>query len=138
VHLNFKDDSLCHMVTTDFQPSNLTTNTRFYSTRAFLIAFACTLNRLFDLPVFWPILLMYFIILFFLTMRRQIAHMVKYKYVPWNLSKKVLRVDAEILGNAKTNELALQMNKLLTVIMLSPLLTSTIRDNIMRVSLINS
>ena len=35
----------------------------------------------FDIPVFWPILLVYFIILFVLTMRRQIAHMRKYKYV---------------------------------------------------------
>ncbi|KAI8913663.1 Rer1 family-domain-containing protein [Gorgonomyces haynaldii] len=62
----------------------------FYSTRAFLIAGFCTLFEAFDLPVFWPILLMYFILLFFLTMKRQIAHMVKYKYVPWNAGKKVI------------------------------------------------
>ncbi|KAI8896112.1 retrieval of early ER protein Rer1 [Globomyces pollinis-pini] len=60
----------------------------YYSTRAFLIAFTCTMFDAFDLPVYWPILLMYFIILFILTMRRQIQHMVKYKYVPWNLNKK--------------------------------------------------
>ncbi|KAH9249801.1 hypothetical protein BASA81_012480 [Batrachochytrium salamandrivorans] len=60
----------------------------FYSTRAFLIAFGCTLSRVFDLPVFWPILLIYFIILFSITMRRQIMHMIKYKYVPWDFNKK--------------------------------------------------
>ncbi|CCH42789.1 putative membrane protein [Wickerhamomyces ciferrii] len=41
-----------------------------------------------DVPVFWPILLMYFIILFSLTMRRQIQHMIKYKYLPFDIGKK--------------------------------------------------
>lgn len=40
-----------------------------------------------DIPVFWPILLVYFIVLFFLTMRRQIQHMVKFHYIPWDLGK---------------------------------------------------
>jgi hypothetical protein len=61
----------------------------YYSTRAFLIAFLCTCFDAFDLPVFWPILLMYFIVLFVLTMRRQIQHMIKYKYVPWDANKTV-------------------------------------------------
>ena len=37
--------------------------------------------------VFWPILLLYFIALFVLTMKRQIKHMIKYKYVPFSLGK---------------------------------------------------
>ena len=41
-----------------------------------------TFFAVFDVPVFWPILLMYFVVLFFMTMRRQIAHMYKHKYVP--------------------------------------------------------
>ena len=41
----------------------------------------------FDVPVFWPILLMYFFILFFMTMKRQIAHMWKHKYVPVSFGK---------------------------------------------------
>lgn len=41
----------------------------------------------FDIPVFWPILLVYFVTLFALTMRRQIQHMVKYKYMPFDLGK---------------------------------------------------
>ena len=44
-----------------------------------------TFFSIFDIPVFWPILLVYFIILFVLTMRRQIQHMIKYKYVPLDL-----------------------------------------------------
>ncbi|KAI9094059.1 RER1-like protein [Phlyctochytrium arcticum] len=60
----------------------------YAATRALVIAMFCTFFKFFDVPVFWPILLLYFIILFTITMRRQIAHMVKYKYVPWNLGKK--------------------------------------------------
>lgn len=52
------------------------------------VALCCTLFEAFDIPVFWPILLMYFFFLFFLTMRRQIHHMVKYKYVPFDIGKK--------------------------------------------------
>ena len=60
------------------------------------------------MPVYWPILVMYFFVLFFLTMRRQIQsvtthpmvfvvlalitplsrHMVKYKYVPFDIGRK--------------------------------------------------
>ncbi|KAG1144217.1 hypothetical protein G6F37_004020 [Rhizopus arrhizus] len=57
-------------------------------TKATTISLFCTLFRLFDVPVYWPILLMYFIILFGLTMRRQISHMIKYKYIPFDLGKK--------------------------------------------------
>ena len=46
-----------------------------------------TFSRMFDVPVFWPILLLYFIVLFFFTMQRQIKHMIKYKYVPFSFGK---------------------------------------------------
>ncbi|PHT92718.1 Protein RER1D [Capsicum annuum] len=58
-------------------------------TKAFCVAFVMTFFSLFDVPVFWPILLCYWIVLFVLTMRRQITHMIKYKYVPFNLGKQV-------------------------------------------------
>lgn len=32
---------------------------------------------------------MYWLVLFFVTMRRQIRHMVKYKYIPISFGKKV-------------------------------------------------
>eukprot|EP01039_Chlorochromonas_danica_P008196 gene8196-9041_t len=58
-------------------------------TRATLIALVMTFFTVFDVPVFWPILLLYFIVLFFITMKRQIAHMIKYKYVPFSFGKTV-------------------------------------------------
>ncbi|KAI8376620.1 retrieval of early ER protein Rer1 [Choanephora cucurbitarum] len=57
-------------------------------TKAAVISLFCSMFSIFDIPVYWPILLMYFIILFGLTMRRQISHMVKYKYIPFDLGKK--------------------------------------------------
>jgi hypothetical protein len=38
--------------------------------------------------VFWPILLLYWLVLFFVTMKRQIQHMIKYRYIPFSLGKK--------------------------------------------------
>lgn len=58
------------------------------ATTATLISLFLTLFEIFDLPVFWPILLLYFILLFVSTMRQQIRHMVKYGYVPWDKGKK--------------------------------------------------
>lgn len=45
-------------------------------------ALLMTFFSMFDIPVFWPILLLYFIMLFFMTMKRQIMHMYKHRYVP--------------------------------------------------------
>jgi hypothetical protein len=60
----------------------------FWGTRAVLISFFATFFPIFDLPVFWPILLFYFVFLFFITMKQQIMHMLKHKYVPWSTGKK--------------------------------------------------
>ncbi|KAK9380434.1 retrieval of early ER protein Rer1 [Kockiozyma suomiensis] len=59
----------------------------YSATKATAIAFVCTWFPIFDVPVFWPILLIYFCILFAITMRRQIQHMVKYRYLPFDLGK---------------------------------------------------
>jgi hypothetical protein len=56
--------------------------------KAVLIAVAMTFFSLFDVPVFWPLLLIYFIVLFVLTMKRQIKHMIRHKYVPFSIGKK--------------------------------------------------
>ena len=72
----------------------------------FAIGFVCSFFTIFDLPVFWPVLVMYWIILFALTskclllvgsigerklmlcaVRRQIRHMIKYRYVPFTVGK---------------------------------------------------
>lgn len=47
-----------------------------------------TFFEVFNVPVFWPILVMYFIMLFVITMKRQLKHMMKHKYVPWTSGKK--------------------------------------------------
>jgi len=58
------------------------------ATRATVVALICTFFEMFDVPVYWPILLVYFFVLFALTMRRQIQHMIKYKYVPFDIGRK--------------------------------------------------
>lgn len=50
---------------------------------------AMTLLPMFDVPVFWPILLLYWLLLFAVTMKRQIKHMIKYRYLPFSTGKKV-------------------------------------------------
>ncbi|KAI1378204.1 retrieval of early ER protein Rer1 [Hypoxylon crocopeplum] len=57
------------------------------ATRAVAIAFVCSWFEIFNVPVFWPVLVMYWIILFVLTMRKQIQHMIKYRYVPFSFGK---------------------------------------------------
>jgi len=57
------------------------------ATRAIVIAFLCSWSDIFNIPVFWPVLVVYWLILFSLTMRRQIQHMIKYRYVPFTFGK---------------------------------------------------
>lgn len=75
------------------------------ATRAISIGFVCTWFSIFDVPVFWPVLVIYWLILFALTsklgklkcnktqptnplvVRRQIQHMIKYRYVPFSFGK---------------------------------------------------
>ena len=76
-----------------------------------VIAVVCTFFEVFNVPVFWPILVMYFITLFCLTMKRQIKvisytyyrifelipflfqHMIKYRYIPFTHGKPKYQVD---------------------------------------------
>jgi len=59
----------------------------YSATKATLIGFCCTFFELFNVPVFWPILVMYFITLFCITMKRQIKHMIRYRYIPFTWGK---------------------------------------------------
>ncbi|KAA8495579.1 Protein RER1B [Porphyridium purpureum] len=58
------------------------------ATRATLLAIVCTFVPFLDVPVFWPILVVYSVVLFFATMRKQLADMKRFKYVPWDIGKK--------------------------------------------------
>ena len=63
----------------------------------FVVAIPMTFFEAFNIPVFWPLLLIYFILIFFLIMKRQIKHMIKYKYLPWDTGKKTYtRVPSQI------------------------------------------
>lgn len=61
---------------------------RYACTNATIVGLVLTLFSIFDIPVFWPILLIYFIILFVYTMKKQIQHMIRYKYVPFSRGKQ--------------------------------------------------
>jgi len=61
---------------------------RLSAAKAVAISIFLSLFKIFDVPVFWPILLLYFFALFFLTMKRQINHMRKHGYKPWSSGKK--------------------------------------------------
>ena len=54
----------------------------------FLVLIFLTFFECFDIPVFWPLLLFYFVFIFFIIMKRQIKHMIKYNYLPWDTGKK--------------------------------------------------
>ncbi|CCF75271.1 Rer1 family [Babesia microti strain RI] len=59
-----------------------------YGTHATHLAIFTTFFSAFDLPVFWPLLVLYFVCLFISTMKNQISNMIKYKYIPITLSKQ--------------------------------------------------
>lgn len=63
--------------------------------QAILISLAATTTRLTDVPVFWPILLVYFLVLFGITMKGRVKHMIEHKYVPWNIGKRVFKGKAD-------------------------------------------
>lgn len=58
----------------DLDPADKSSEFKFWysATKATLIALTCTITRATDVPVYWPILLIYFFTLFGITMRRQI------------------------------------------------------------------
>uniref|UniRef100_A0AAY5EYZ5 Protein RER1 n=1 Tax=Electrophorus electricus TaxID=8005 RepID=A0AAY5EYZ5_ELEEL len=64
---------------------------RHSATKGIVIAMICTFFEAFNVPVFWPILVMYFIMLFCITMKRQIKHMIKYRYLPFTHGKRIYR-----------------------------------------------
>lgn len=49
--------------------------------RAVCMSIAATFFQAFNVPVFWPILVLYFFVLFGISMKQRIKHMIKYKYV---------------------------------------------------------
>lgn len=56
-------------------------------TKAFILSLILTFISVLDVPVFWPILLSYWIFLLVVTTFRQIVHILKYKYNPFWTAK---------------------------------------------------
>lgn len=76
----------------------------WYTTfKSLLISLFCTCFEIFDIPVFWPILVMYFITLFMVTMKRQIRHMIKHRYVPFSYGKVRYQGKSESTNNVNMN-----------------------------------
>jgi Rer1 family len=48
----------------------------YSATRAIVIGFVCTFFSIFDVPVFWPVLVVYWLILFTLTSKSQVMRMI--------------------------------------------------------------
>lgn len=61
------------------------------SIRLVLIAFFTTFFDLFDIPVFVPILIIYFILIVLLTIKNLYRHMKKYKYNPFLSGKETYK-----------------------------------------------
>lgn len=77
----------------------------FLITRAFALGFCATFFPVFDVPVFWPILLMYWIMLLYMTMKKQVLHMLKHKYVPFSMGKKQSYAEKGSAGEIRTGGL---------------------------------
>lgn len=63
------------------------------------ISYFCTFFDCFNVPVFAPVLIMYFCLLFFLTMKRQIKHMIRYRYLPFTRGKPTYSKDGGPVGD---------------------------------------
>lgn len=55
------------------------------------VSIISTLFAFFNIPVYWPVLLVYFIMISFLMLRAQIQHMLKHHYIPFDIGKKKYR-----------------------------------------------
>lgn len=73
-------------------------------TKAFVVSFLLTFVSVLDVPVFWPILLSYWLFLVFVTTWRQLVHMFRYKYNPFSTQK--LRNEKKDSSVAETQSIA--------------------------------
>lgn len=58
----------------------------YFVTKAIIVSLLLTFISVLDVPVYWHIYLCYWIFLFVVTMKRQIVHMIRYKYNPFTLA----------------------------------------------------
>ncbi len=63
---------------------------------AFMVSIGLSYVEFLNIPVFWPLLVMYFIMVVIVTFKTKIAHMIKYNYIPIDIGKRTY-------GNNKAN-----------------------------------
>ena len=56
--------------------------------RGFSLCFVLTFFQFLNLPIYWPLLVFYFVMLMFVLLKQRIQHMLKYKYIPMDIGKK--------------------------------------------------
>lgn len=103
--LNDDDDSILPLSSTASSSANHNTRTNdeefrpfirrlpeynfwMMTTQSLIYALSATFISFFDIPVFWPVLVIYFLALFTFTMRKQIQHMITHRYIPFDFGKK--------------------------------------------------
>ena len=55
---------------------------------AFALSSCLSYIEILNIPVFWPLLVMYFIMVMLVAFKTKIAHMIKYRYVPIDIGKR--------------------------------------------------
>ena len=55
---------------------------------AFIMSIGLSYIEFLNIPVFWPLLVMYFIMVVVVTFKTKIAHMIRYNYVPIDIGKR--------------------------------------------------
>ena len=61
---------------------------RFQIAATLLGAIILSYFELLRIPMYWPLLVMYFLVVFVAMFKQRITHMIQYGYLPFDLSKK--------------------------------------------------
>ena len=55
---------------------------------AFIISILLSYLEFLNIPVFWPLLILYFLMVVIVTFKTKIAHMIRYRYIPIDIGKR--------------------------------------------------
>ena len=69
--------------------------------RATLLCMFLTLFEYFNFPIFWPLLVFYFVFMTIFLCRYKIEHMIRYKYIPFDFGKKKYGNNKRKFGGGK-------------------------------------
>lgn len=75
----------------------------YSSSVATFVCFCITFFPFLDVPVYWPVLVVYFLFLVVATFRRQWLDMKRLKYVPWDMGKKKYTSDPKAFVVKRNN-----------------------------------